>query len=309
MCGIKGGSIVTAVLLASVLTAASAVAGGNLRYSISVGKFDNEAGWSGAWNIGDGFATMMTAALNDSKQFIVLGDKEMRDMAMGEQDQATTGRMAGGKKAPETGQMTPAQLLVRGSVTHVQDDTGGSEGGLNFKGIRVGGKKDSAEVNITIYLVDTETGQVKASTKVVGQSSKKGLNVGYFGSALGGLTGGGGGHKNDNVGKACEDALSQAVAFLVKQLETVQWEGSVVLAAADKIMVNRGTREGVEVGQEFKVGEATEVRDPDTGEVLDVSVDVVGRLKVDSVKEKVAYCKALEGADAIKKGMSVGPAD
>jgi hypothetical protein len=111
------------------------------------------------------------------------------------------------------------------------------------------------------------------------------------------------------VGKACEDALSQAVAFLVKQLETVQWEGSVVLAAADKIMVNRGTREGVEVGQEFKVGEATEVRDPDTGEVLDVSVDVVGRLKVDSVKEKVAYCKALEGADAIKKGMSVFPAD
>ncbi|MEZ4549856.1 MAG: CsgG/HfaB family protein [Desulfobacterales bacterium] len=58
-----------------------------------------------------------------------------------------------------------------------------------FQGIRIGGSKDSAEVNITMYLVEAETGQVKASTKVVGKSDRKGLSLGYHGSGLGGLTG------------------------------------------------------------------------------------------------------------------------
>ena len=100
-----------------------------------------------------------------------------------------SGRAAKGKKAPKKGRMTPAQLLVRGSVTHVQSSTTGGSGGIRFKGIRLGGSKDSAEVNITMYLVDTETGQVKASTKVVGKSGRRGLKVGYWGSKLGGLTG------------------------------------------------------------------------------------------------------------------------
>ena len=44
--------------------------------------------------------------------------------------------------------------------------------------------------------------------------------------------------------------------------------------------MNRGTREGVAAGQEFVVGTAEVIRDPDTGEVLDSSVEDVARLKV-----------------------------
>ena len=32
---------------------------GNLRYSITVSKFKNEAGWHGKWDVGDGFATII----------------------------------------------------------------------------------------------------------------------------------------------------------------------------------------------------------------------------------------------------------
>ena len=72
------------VLLAAVLAAAAAQAQGtgNLRYSISVQKFANEAGWSGQWDVGDGFATILTDALQQSGKFIVLGDTEMRQAAM-----------------------------------------------------------------------------------------------------------------------------------------------------------------------------------------------------------------------------------
>ncbi|HPC58541.1 MAG TPA: CsgG/HfaB family protein, partial [Kiritimatiellia bacterium] len=171
-------------LAAAVMAGAVTVqAQGNLRYSITVSKFPNEAGWSGQWDIGDGFTTILTDALQQSGKFIVLGDSEMRKEAMAEQDFAASGRVAGGQKAPKVGRMTPAQLLVRGSITHVQDETSGGRGGISFKGISLGGSGGKAEVNITIYLVDSETGQVKASKKVVGQAGRRGLGVGYHGSA------------------------------------------------------------------------------------------------------------------------------
>ncbi|MFT5241228.1 MAG: curli biogenesis system outer membrane secretion channel CsgG [Candidatus Promineifilaceae bacterium] len=298
----------TAVAI-TLMAGATYAESGNLRYSISVAKFKNEAGWAGTWSVGDGFATIMTAALNDSDNFIVLGDSEMRNAAMAEQDLVASGRTAGGKKAPKTGRVTPAQLLVRGSITHVQNNTGGKEGGLSFKGVSLGGKKGSAEINITIYLVDTETGQVKASKSVVGKSTRKGLKLSYSGSALGGLRGGGGSEQVDNVGKACEDAVQQAVRFLTKQLEDVRWEASIILAKGEKIIINRGSREGVTAGQEFEVGDVEELVDEDTGEVLDVEVTVVGKIKADKVNEKITYCSLVEGGDGIAKGMSAYPAD
>ena len=292
-------------MVAGILGMATAQAEGNLRYSITVSKFPNEAGWSGQWDVGDGFTTIMTDALQQNGKFIVLGDSEMRQEAMAEQDLAASGRMAGGNKAPQVGRMTPAQLLVRGSITHVQDDTTGGSGGLNFKGISIGGSKGKAEINITIYLVDSETGQVKASQKVVGVAGRRGLGVGYSGSALGGLGGNLEGFKKDNVGKACEDAVVQCVEFLEKQLESIPWQGSVMLVTDSKIVINRGTREGVAVGQKFDVGTSEDLVDPDTGEVLDSEMKTVGAIEVTEAKEKIAYCTALAG---VEKGMSITPA-
>ena len=279
---------------------------GNLKYSISVAKFKNEAGWSGKWNVGDGFATIMTDALQRSGWFIVLADKEMRGVAMSEQDLAASGRTAKGKKAPVMGQMTPAQLLVRGSITHVQQ-TGGNQGGLSFKGISVGGSKASAEINMTMYLFDTTTGQVLATTKVTGTSKASGMKFGYHGSALGGLRGNAGGHKKDNVGKACENAVAQSVVLLIKQLEKVPWEGTVIKESRKEVMINRGAREGVAVGDKFTAGKTEAVRDPDTGEVLDMDVKKVATVEVTRVKEKISYCKYLDGKGKVKKGMSVIP--
>jgi len=295
--------------LASILLAGVTFAGGNLRYSITVSKFPNESGWHGQWDVGHGFATILTDALQQNKQFIVLGDSEMRQEAMAEQDLVATGRMAGGKKAPKMGRMTPAQLLCRGSVTHVQNETSGGKGGLNFRGFKIGGSKGKAEVNITIYLVDSETGQVKASQKIVGKAGRRGLGVGYSGSALGGLGGDLAGFQNDNVGKACEDAVAQAVNFLTEQLEDIPWEGSIMMVKGDKVIINRGEREGVSVGQTFQVGSIEELVDEDTGEVLDVDITQVGTIKVNKTKEKLSYCKPISGGDEMAKGMTILPMD
>ena len=287
----------------SMAGSVTAAGSGNLRYSISVSKFNNESGWSGQWDVGNAFGEIMTAALQESGKFIVLGEKDMRGEAIAEQDLATSGRMAGGKKAPKTGQMTPAQLLVKGAITHVQDSTTGGGAGVSVMGFRVGGSGDKAEVNVTIYIIDSTTGQVKAQTKVVGKAGRKGLNVGYSGSTFGGDVAG---FKKDNVGKATEDAVGQGVQFLEKQLEKIPWEGTVI-KAGDKIIINRGSREGVSVGQVFTAGAVETLTDKDTGEVLDTEMKQAGKIKVTSVKEKISYCEVLDGK--IKPDMTVHPAE
>ena len=294
----------TALALAALASAAVFAEGGNLRYSVMVNKFENKANWRGQWELGDAWGTIFTDQLVQSGKFIVLGEADMRGAAMQEQDLAASGRSAGGKKAPKMGRMTPAQLLVKGAITHVQETKGGG-GGFGFKGITLGGDAGSAEINITIYLVDSATGQVKASKSVIGKSGKKGLSLGYHGSALGGLTGDIGGFMKDNMGKAAMDACNQALEFLVGQLDSIPWEGSVSLVKADKLIINRGTREGVEVGMKFDVGKVEEVVDEDTGEVLDSELTKIGTVTVTEVKEKICYTTPLEGAE---KGMGVHPA-
>ncbi len=295
-----------AAIIASCATWASAQSEGNLRHSISVDKFENRSGWRGQWDLGDAWGTIMTDILQSSGRFIVLGESDMRGAAMREQDLATSGRTAGGRMAPETGQMTPAQLLVKGAITHVERSAGGEGGGVNFRGIRVGGSRERTEINATIYLVDTRTGQVKASTSVTGEAGQRRGRFGYSGAALGGLRGDMDAFRRDNVGQAVEDAVSQAVDFLIDQLAGVPWQGSVVQVAGDRIFINRGTREGVAEGQEFNVGSSTDIVDPDTGEILDTFVETVGVIKAVQVRERLTICEAPEGV-TIEAGMTVQP--
>lgn len=291
--------------LAAFVAAAAFAQGGNLRYSIMVNKFENKAGWRGRWDLGHAWGEILTDQLVQSGRFIVLGEADMRGAAMQEQDLAASGRTAGGKKAPKMGRMTPAQLLVKGAITHVEENKSGGGLGFGFKGITIGGSGGSAEINVTIYVVDSATGQVKGSKSVVGSSGKRGITLGYHGSALGGLTGDLGGFDKDNVGIATTDAINQAVQYIIAQLDSIPWEGSIALAKPDKLIINRGTREGVVPGMKFNVGKVEELVDDDTGEVLSREMTTLGTVTVTEVKEKISYTTPLAGAE---KGMGVHPA-
>ena len=200
---------------------------------------------------------------------------------------------------------SPAQLLVKGAITHVQADTKGGGGGIRVKGFKVGGSGGKGEVNATVYVVDSTTGQVLASTNVVGESTRKGIGVGYDTGSWGAAFGG---HANDNVGLAVQDACGEAVQFLIGQLPNIPWTGSVVLVKDGKVYINRGSREGVESGQSFRVGDVEVIRDPDTGEVLDESMTEVCQLRAATVKEKLSICDITSGdAAAVEKGMAVHP--
>ncbi|HWR31448.1 MAG TPA: CsgG/HfaB family protein, partial [Negativicutes bacterium] len=126
-----------AALAAPDMPASSAT--GGLRYTVSVSKFENRAGYSGQWDIGDGWGIIMTDILNQTGKFIVLGETDMRKEAMAEQDLAASGRTAQGAITPGVGNMTPAQILVKGAITHVQNNTSGGGGGVSIGGVSLGG--------------------------------------------------------------------------------------------------------------------------------------------------------------------------
>jgi len=275
--------------------------GGGLRYSITVSKFENRSQWRGQWELGDAWGAVLTDSLNQTGRFIVLGEKDMRSEAIEEQDFAASGRAAGGGRKVVTGQMTPAQLLLKGDITHFADGTVGGGAGIGIKGFRIGGTGSKAEINVVMYIVDSSTGQVVASKKCYGETSKTGLSIGL---TSGDFTGDVGGFKKTNAGKAVEKAVDEGVAFLISQLEEIPWTGKVVLKKGNMVYINRGTREGVSVGQDFDVGISEVLRDPDTGEVLDESLEKVGSIRVVTVKEKLAICEVTQGS-GITKGMSV----
>jgi hypothetical protein len=140
-----------------------------------------------------------------------------------------------------------------------------------------------------------------ASKKCYGQMVDQGVRVGvsHFG-----FSGDVNSFRKTNAGKAVERAVDMAVAFLVEQLDEMPWTGTIILAKGRNVYINRGEREGVSVGQTFEVGAATTLRDPDTGEVLDKSLERVGVIEVERVKKKISICRILEG-QGIEKGMTV----
>jgi curli biogenesis system outer membrane secretion channel CsgG len=294
--------VLPAVVRADAPASPADASAGGLRFSIEVSKFENHANYSGPLQLSDTWGAMLTDSLQQTGHFIVLGEADMHDAAMKEQDFAKSGRVAGGDKAPVTGQMTPAQLLIKGEITNFQT-TGGEHSGIGFAGISLGGGSSEAEINAVLYVIDSTTGQVVASHKVLGKCKSGGLTVGFTNQNFNGNMGG---FKKTNVGTAMEKAIDDGVAFIVTQIPSLHWSGNVILVKGTTIYINRGTREGVANGQTFKVGTSEILRDPATGETLDVSFTEKGRIKVDNAKEKIAICSVISG-DGIENGMSVAP--
>ncbi|UCH79750.1 MAG: hypothetical protein JSW20_08300 [Nitrospiraceae bacterium] len=63
-----------------VMVPVTVFAEGNLRHSILVSKFENRSNWSGQWQLADTFGTMLTDNLQQTNKFIVLGEKDRRQL-------------------------------------------------------------------------------------------------------------------------------------------------------------------------------------------------------------------------------------
>lgn len=264
-----------------------------LKHAIGVKGFKNEAGWRGNWELGENLGIMLESALFDSGRFVVVQREQLKDV-IAEQDLAASGRTAGAKKVAQTGKIRPAKYLASGAITEASDNTTGSDAGINIKGFRIGGGKNTAQITAIITLTDTTTGEIVAKERVVGKAGSVGLRVGYSGAIGGDI----GGFAKTPMGEAAQDVINQAVAFIAKKMEEFPFEGSVVQVAKNgQVIINRGAEFGVEVGQQLvMVEQGEELVDPSTGELLGTEEgEEIGTLKVARVSEKVSYCDVISG--------------
>lgn len=275
-----------------------------LKHAVGVKGFDNEAGWSGSWDLGDNLAIMLESALFDTGRFVLVEREKLTDV-IAEQDLAASGRTAKAKKVAQTGVIRSARYIATGAVTTVEDAASGGGGGVSVGGFRVGLGGSKAQVTIIAKLIDTSTGEIVAKQRITGKPGGISASIGYSGSGFGADLGG---FTKTPLGEAAQDAINQAAKFFAQQMENFPFEGSVVkVTDKGQVIINRGSEFGVAVGQELVMAEQGEqLLDPDTGEVLgNEEGEEIGTLKIARVTEKLSYADVTSGDENPAPGTTV----
>jgi len=152
---------------------------------VAVNEFKNEtsAGW---WYGGAGrdLADMLTNELQATGNFKLV-EREKLDAVLDEQDLADSGRIKKGTGA-KIGKLTGAQYIVTGSLSAYEEDVKSTGGGVSFRGISLGGKKENAYLAVDLRVIDTTSGEIVFSRTVEGRSSGGGLDVGLYRGGFGG---------------------------------------------------------------------------------------------------------------------------
>lgn len=267
----------------------------NLKKIVAVAEFKNKANVASQYNLGTGMQAQLINALNRSGKFIVREQELLKDV-FGEQDLAQSGRMAESKTA-QIGKALTAQYLVRGTVTEYDEAEVSDSKGFSMYGVGISGGKSRAHMACIIDLIDTTTGTIIASQRMEGKAEGHGAGGGL---ALPYVPGGNikhGKQKHTPVNKAMQVCIDNTVYFIIESLAQQPWKSKIVKAGeGGEIMVRGGSEDGMQPGYEFnvyRVGE--EVKDPETGQVLDIEMKKIGRISVTKVKEKIAYATPLMG--------------
>ena len=256
-------------------------------------------------NIGQGINAMMTKRIAADGRFIVVERRKIGSLTK-EQDFAASNRVKKGTGA-RIGEIRGADLTLMGDiVVFGRDDrrvgaavAGAGRGG----GAAVGGyKSDNKAVVVLNYrLVDTETSEVVSTGEARGESKRtsKGFGAALLTGAVGlagGVTMNSSNFGETIIGEATMDAVNQLAA----QLKSGKVEGGagdrtddldarVADVSGDSITINAGSGAGLQAGQAFTIyHKGKEIKDPTTGEVLDVQITPLGTLTITTVRERIA---------------------
>lgn len=284
----------------SVAQAQTPIATGDvhLKKIVAVSRFENRAAAiSGAdYQLTDGLADQLTDALIQSNAFVVL-ERDTIDDVMDEQDFAQSGRVATSQSA-RTGQITSAQILIKGTITEFDQETSGNKSGIGIRGIRIGSAKSTAHVGLIIRLIDATTSQVVASRRVEGKVEGKGLRLGLD---VGGFSFDNDSFKETPMGKATQIAIDEAVEFIAQESRKVSYSARVVkVDSSGQAIISGGSMSGIAPGMSFVVMSVQgELKDPFTGELLGYDQKELGVVTVGRVFDRFAYTN-------IVRGMKVG---
>jgi len=193
-----------------VLATLSSTAFAQEKPRIGVIRFTNNthASW---WHGGTGseLQDMLIAELAATESFSILERKEL-DKVIGELKLGESGLIDQRTKS-ELGKLKGAKYLIAGTVSSFEENTSGSDAGISFMGVSVGGKKMTAYLAVDVKLIDVETGEIVESKTIEANSSGGGLRV--SGSVLG-MSGGLGKQEKTPTGKAIRACVVHVADYL-----------------------------------------------------------------------------------------------
>jgi curli biogenesis system outer membrane secretion channel CsgG len=290
-------SLVLALLAALTFGPALAQPSG-LRKTVAVESFGGSEVFGGQV-ASDGPPALLTEILMEDRRFVVVERAALSGLQS--EQQLGQGGSTTSETAPSSGRMIGASYLIRGAVTAYNPSAGG--GGLRLGGMPGGSglglgaglQSRKSTVKISLRLIDAATGQVVATSNAEGTASSRDMDAGVVdlnnGATLGLNT-----LKSTSMGKALEDAIRKALAGLTLDTKKTPWTGLVVDVRGETIILNAGADQNVGEGMVFGVYRKGEtLTDPGTGEVLDVDIQRLGSVQVESVREKVSIARMVEG--------------
>ncbi len=200
----------TILVLAGLMIISSSItfAAGKPRLGVLRFTNDTRASW---WNssMARDMQDMLIAELATMGTFKVLERKEL-DSVIKEQDLGASGRVSRSTRA-KMNNITGAAYLVSGTVSAYEESTSGSDGGLSFGGISLGGKQTKTYMAIDLKVVDSETGEIADVRTVEARSDSGGLSLGL---SLGGFSGNVGGFEKTPAGKAIRACVMEIAEYL-----------------------------------------------------------------------------------------------
>lgn len=250
-----------------------------------------------------GLTEILTTELANTGKVIVLERKALADITA-EQDLATAGRV-NTETSARTGAIVGAQALVRCGITEYSYTQTGTSASIKIiQGLNVGASVVRAMVGLDCRLYDATTTEVLASTVARGTATAKGADIKYSTEKV---EGGAGGFMATPLGQASRQAIDQAVAFIVDKVGDAPWEARVIRFQEDQVYLNAGEESGVSVGETFglyRPGES--LVDPSSGLDLGTPDEMIGTIKIKSVKPKYAVAVLVDG-EAPKRNDIVRP--
>ncbi|MEN3976443.1 CsgG/HfaB family protein [Emcibacter sp. SYSU 3D8] len=271
-----------------------------LKKTVSVSQFQAAESVGGGVT-SEGMTAMLISALaNDGRFVVVERPGTYGDIVGAEQMMAKAGAVDA-ETAAGTGQMSGASAVIIGVVTKY--DPAAKGGGVSL-GIMGGGspfggnasrKNQKAVIEISLRLVDTTSGQIIANASAQGEASSSITSAGLVeentGATLGTTS-----FKSTPIGQAGEDAIKKAVEFIAASMNKVPWSALVIDAADGKIYINAGADRNVLPGMELTAYKKGKVfKDPGTGEVLEVSMDKTGVIRIDEVRDRLSVASLVSG--------------
>lgn len=241
-------------------------------------------------DIGKGITDLLINELVNGGAFSVI-ERKAFDAILKEQNISISDRFDSATAA-QIGRLSGLDAIVIGSITQLNHDERTTNIGGGRKPGRFVRMDSKAAVAITARIVNVDTSDIltavtgngdveRSETLLIGADRSSGGNIDMKSSNFNETIIG------ETVNKAVNSVASQLQANSSKVTARVKIDGLVARVNGSELTVNVGSDNRVKIGDILTVGRVIdEVKDPITGEVIDVIEETLGELKITRVTAK-----------------------